>query len=169
MKTLLYTLLIFCFLQQFQAQDNSGYRIIRSNIGSSGSSQDVETIRGIYSVSQSIGQASVIGTHSKQGYHLRQGYQQPSDKVKMLEDFNYNLEAKVYPNPFDQVITISFNHKMLDDISVLIFDINAKIIHSQIFLPTQKVELKLKDISIGNYFLKVRSDNKSFNTKLIKF
>ena len=167
-RILMYALLLFFCVQEFQAQDNSGYRIMRSNMGSSGSSQDLVTIKGIYKVSQSIGQASVIGTHSKQGYYLRQGYQQPSLKVRMVEEFNYNLKAKVYPNPFSQAITISFNQKMLDNISVLIFDINSKIIHSQIFLPAQKVELKLKDISTGNYFLRLRSAQKRFSTKLIK-
>jgi len=168
MKTLLCSLLLFCFVQTNQAQNNSEYRIISSNLGNSGSSHNVETNRGTYRVSQSIGQSSVIGTYSNNGYVLRQGYQQPSTKVKATKDFNYNLKAKVYPNPFIQTVVITFSIPMLKNISVLMYDVNAKIIHAEEFLPTQEIELNIKDISTGSYFLKVLSGKKHFETKLIK-
>ena len=41
MKKILYILISLCFVQLIQAQENSEYRIIRSNLGSSGSSQYV--------------------------------------------------------------------------------------------------------------------------------
>ena len=168
MKTLLFTLLLFCVVQGFHAQENSQYRIISSNIGSGGSSQSVQTSKGTYKVSQSIGQSSVIGTHQSNGYYLRQGYQQPLSTIKTSSDFNYSLMAKVFPNPFDQEIMINFSSRIKDDISVQIFDINTKIIHFQEFLPAQQIRLRIKDISRGTYFLKVYSDGKYFNTKLIK-
>lgn len=168
MKTFLYALVLFCFIQEFQAQENSGYRIIRSNLGSAGSSQNVTTSNGTYKISQSIGQSSVIGTHSNSGYYLRQGYQQPATKIKVVKNFDFTLKAKVHPNPFDQEISITFSHSITKDISVLIFDVNSKIIHSQEFLPAQEVELQIKDISNGIYFLTIASGGKHFNTKLIK-
>jgi hypothetical protein len=168
MKIFLYTLLLFCLVQQFQAQDNSQHRIIRSNIGSSGSSQNVVTAKGTYNVSQSIGQASVIGTHNNNGYVLIQGYQQPLNGKNSVEEFDYNLKAEVHPNPFNQAITITFSTSTLNNISVLMYDVNAKIILAQEFLPAQEIELKLKDISKGIYFLRVVSGAKYFNTKLIK-
>lgn len=168
MKTFLYILLLLCFVQEFQAQDNDGYRIIRSNLGSSGSSQNVVTSKGTYKVSQSIGQASVIGTHSGNGYVLRQGYQQPLNGMKAVETLDYNLKAKVYPNPFNQQITITFSNEMLSAISVLMFDVQSKLIYSQGFLPAQEVELQIENVSNGIYFLKVVSGQKHFNTKLIK-
>lgn len=167
-KTFLFMLLVVCFVQQFQAQNSSQYRIISSNLGSSGSSQTVETSKGRYYISQSIGQASVIGTHYNNGYYIRQGYQQPYNKVKAVKDLDIELRAKVYPNPFSQMLFISFSDTMINDISVRIFDIEARVIHAQEFLPTQKVELQLQDISSGTYFLKVASGKKRFNTKLIK-
>jgi hypothetical protein len=168
MKTKLYIFLIICFAQELRAQDNSGYRIVSSNMGSSGSSQNVETSNGIYKVSQSIGQASVIGTHATNGYILRQGYQQPLSDVKRVKMLYYSLQAKVYPNPFSRFLTITFSDIIRNDISVKIFDINAKVIHTQEFLPAQEVELNINTISIGTYFLKVTSGRKHFNTKLIK-
>lgn len=168
MKFFLSIVILVLSVIQIQAQDRNSYRIIRSNIGSSGSSQNITTAKGTYKISQSIGQGSVIGTHSSEGYYLRQGYQQPMIKFKALEVFDVSLGAKVFPNPFNQKITVSFTHKMLKNITVTVFDVNAKVIHSQIFLPAQKIHMKLRNIETGHYFLKVMSDKKRFNTKLIK-
>lgn len=167
MKTLLYIILI-CFMQQFHAQENSEYRIISSNLGTSGSSQTVVTSNGTYKISQSVGQSSVIGTHSNNGYVLRQGYQQPTTKAKATTDFEYNLKAKVYPNPFKQKISITFSNVMQQDISVVMYDIHGRIIHSQEFSPMQDLEMHIRDVANGTYFLKVLSGKKYFNTKLIK-
>lgn len=169
MKKNLYILMLLCFAQVLQAQDNSEYRIIRSNLGSSGSSHNVTTTMGTYKISQSVGQASVIGTHYNRGYYLRQGYQQPLTKIKAKpKDSDDSLSAKVHPNPFSQFITVRFSETMLNDISVMMFDVNARIIHTQEFLPAQSIELRLRDIASGNYFLKVISGNKYYQTKLIK-
>lgn len=168
MKATLCILMLFCFVQEFQAQNNSGYRIIRSNLGSSGSSQNIETNKGNYKVSQSIGQSSVIGTHSRNGYYLRQGYQQPSSEIKVVKEFDTSLNAKIYPNPFNKAITITFSDEMKNNISVLMFDVRAKLIHAQEFLPAQQVKLNIKNLSTGSYFLKVEAGRKQFQTKLIK-
>jgi len=141
---------------------------MRSNLGSSGSSQNIVTSNGTYKVSQSIGQASVIGTHFNNGYYLRQGYQQPLSRIKIVKEFSHNLEANVFPNPFKDSITITFSNSMLSNISVMMFDLGGRIIHSEEFLPAQIIKLKINDISSGTYFLKVSSGKNHFNTKLIK-
>lgn len=168
MKALFSTIILFSFVQQFQAQNNSGYRIIRSNLGSSGSSQTVETSNGIYKISQSIGQSSVIGTFYSNGYYLRQGYQQPSGIIKSIRKNNFELRAKIYPNPFSKTLFISFSDEIINDISVSIFDVEARKIYSQEFMPSQQIKIQIQNISSGNYFLKVASGSKQFNTKLIK-
>ncbi|WP_370000459.1 T9SS type A sorting domain-containing protein [Winogradskyella sp.] len=168
MKALFSTIILFSFVQQFQAQNNSGYRIIRSNLGSSGSSQTVETSNGVYKISQSIGQASVIGTFYNNGYYLRQGYQQPSSTIKSIRKNDFELRAKVYPNPFSQTLFISFSDEIINDISISIFDVEARTIYTQEFLPSQRIKIQIQNISSGNYFLKVASGSKQFNTKLIK-
>ena len=94
--------------------DNTGsFNVIRSTIGISGSSNTISTANGNYIISQSIGQSSIIGTGSNAGYTLRQGYQQPS----ILADApsgndNDKLEAKIYPNPFNHSIYISFSERI---------------------------------------------------------
>lgn len=158
---------MFCLVLEFHAQD-SPHRIKRSNLGSSGSSITVENSDGNYQISQSIGQSSVIGTYHNNGYYLRQGYQQPDSDISINSESDTDLIAMVYPNPFTEGVFVSFNETIHNDITVQLFDVNARIIHSQSFLPTQKIELQLRNISSGTYFLKVVSDQKYFNTKLIK-
>lgn len=164
----LFVLVLIGLLQNVEAQNNSEYKIISSNLGSSGSSATIQTEKGTYKVSQSIGQASVIGTHQSNGYYLRQGYQQPLGKVKINRDFNYELVAKVFPNPFKNSINISFSSPIQKNISVLLFDINARLIRSQNFSPAQQIQLQLNDMAMGTYFLRVSSGKKRFNTKVIK-
>lgn len=168
MKVLAYFLLIFCFTLQMEAQNSSSYRVVRSNLGSSGSSHTVETSKGRYYISQSVGQSSVIGTHYNNGYYLRQGYQQPTTNIKAVRDLDIELQAKVFPNPFSRLLFISFSETLRNDISVKLFDVNARTIYSNKFSPAQKLELQLHDINSGTYFLKVASGTKQFNTKLIK-
>lgn len=148
---------------------SKSYRIVRSNIGAAGSSKVIKTAKGNYTVSQSIGQSSVVGTHHNNGYYLRQGYQQPSDKIKIIKEFSSSqLKAIIYPNPFEKSVLISFNEAIESEISVLVFDISGKMIYSQKFGALQSIELNLDDISQGTYLLKVLSTDKIFSTKLIK-
>lgn len=168
MKKCILLLVLVALIQLSFAQNNNQYRIISSNLGSSGSSQTIQTSNGNYKVSQSIGQSSVIGTHYRNGYYLRQGYQQPLTKVKSNDDYSYDLKAKIFPNPFENALIITFSSPMLKNISVIIFDINSKIIFNQEFLPTQRLELNINDIANGAYFLRVTSGKQHFNTKLIK-
>lgn len=151
------------------AQANTHYKIIRSNLGSSGSSQTVSTSKGIYKVSQSVGQSSVIGTYNNNHYYLLQGYQQPWYKIDVKSTFESEILAKVHPNPFQQSIRVVFSSPIQHAIFVMIFDIHGKTIYHREFLPSQNLEISLMDISSGSYFLKVTSHNRHFNSKLIKF
>lgn len=167
---------LLCFVLSTQAQDriakvenSKSYAIIRSSLGSGGSSNKVITNNGAYSVSQSIGQSSVIGTHSKNGYYLRQGYQQPLHKIKVVNTSKINdLDAKIFPNPFQEAVSIAFSETIKNDISVSVFDVNGKLVHSQEFPKSQHVQLNLDKLSTGNYILKAISNGKLFNAKLIK-
>ena len=156
------------FVLGAQAQQNSGCKIIRTNLGSSGSSHTIVTSKGTLNVSQSIGQSSVIGTYHNNGYYLRQGYQQPLSNIKVVETSDYNLKAKVYPNPFTHSITISFSDTIRNDLLVMMYDVNGRMVHTQEFSPAQEIQLTIGDISKGTYFLKVTSQDKRFNAKLIK-
>ena len=170
MKKITFSILIFCLAFSVNAQSTKQYSIIGSNLGSSGSSNIITTNTGNYSISQSIGQSSVIGTYSNKGYSLRQGYQQPLNKIKVVKEAfeNNDLTATVHPNPFEKSVFVSFNENIEKEIAVSIFDVAGKQIYHREFQPLQRIELNLNNLPIGTYILKVLSNNKLFNSKLIK-
>lgn len=161
---------MLCVAFPMKAQNSKAYSILRSNLGISGSSKAVSTSKGTYSISQSIGQSSVIGTSFSNGYYLRQGYQQPINKIKVSDEkFKHSdLSAIVFPNPFQQSVYISFDENIEQDISVLVFDVAGKLMFSKKFTPSQRIQINLDSMSSGSYLLKVISNNKLFNAKLIK-
>lgn len=173
MKIYVFIMFIFCFVFSIDAQnsteESSSYSIMRSNFGASGSSHTIVTKKGTYSVSQSIGQTSVIGTHSNKGYYLRQGYQQPLSGIKVSPSLkNNDLSATVYPNPFEQSVSIMFSQSMKNNISVLVFNLTGKLVYSEEYNPSQRIQIHFDDLSSGTYLLKVVSNKKLFHSKLIK-
>lgn len=167
---------IICSVLSIQAQNNEfslnnfePYKIINSTIGISGSSNTVANSKGNYIVSQSIGQASVIGTSSKNGFTLRQGYQQPPQSFKKGYLNNSTLNTKVFPNPFKELITIAFSEAIHTDVKVSLFDISGRRLYLEIFKPAQVLQMSLFPDSNGIYFLNISANQKKFSTKLIKY
>ena len=87
-----------CFSQGTSPSDSPGnsspkYSILRSNLGVSGSSNGIVTAEGNYTIDQSIGQASVIGTNSTSIITLLQGYQQSSSSIEAptIENLKENV------------------------------------------------------------------------------
>ena len=170
MKGFLQIVFMCFFISAIHSQNSKSYTIVSFNLGHGGSSKVIATPKGNYKVSQSIGQSSVIGTHYGNGYYLRQGYQQPQQKIKIEKtSFKTNsLNAIVYPNPFEESVSIFFSKSVENEISVLVFDIAGKAIYNGKFSASQNILLNLNTISSGTYLLKVLSKNKVFNAKLIK-
>jgi hypothetical protein len=168
LKIVLGLLVLNGFISNSFGQEESNYRIVSSNLASSGSSQTITTPSGTYKISHSIGQASVIGTYFNNGYYLRQGYQQPLSKIEIIKELDVELVAKIHPNPFRHKVTIAFNTVIRDEISILLIDINGRVIRKQKALPFQEIELQLTDLAIGTYVLRVMSGTKRLDEKLIK-
>lgn len=145
-----------------------GYKIIRSNTGFGGSSKVFYTSKGMYVVSQSIGQSSVIGTANNNGYYLRQGYQQPHKPIKVIKTSVDGLKALVYPNPFNYSVQILLKESNSKNIAVEIYDVAGKMLYNKNFTPSKNIQLDLSHFSSGVYLLKAISDGKLFNSKLIK-
>lgn len=170
MKTHILVLFLLCFMMSIQAQKDDSYKVVSSNLGSSGSSKIITTGKGKYYVSHSIGQGSIIGTSSKSGYSLVQGYQQAVNKIKVDKSFDgvNDLSAAVYPNPFEQSISISFTEIIENNITVQVFNVSGKLIYTKMFKPAQNITLHLDAISSGTYLLKTLSNNKLFSAKILK-
>ena len=155
--------------QEDSTSIENSYSISKSTVGTSGISKTLESNDKIYNISQSIGQASVIDTYTGNGYTILQGYQLATIPHSISQiPIDNNLKAIVFPNPFHESIHISFEDRITNDISVVVFDIMGRIIHTQNFPPSQLIKLSLNDIPGGIYVLKVTVENKQFIAKPTK-
>jgi len=143
--------------------------LIRSTLGSSGQSKILTTDKGIYLVSQSVGQASVIGTFYKNKYTIRQGFQQPLISAQIIElPENIKLRGTVYPNPFNLSVNVLFEELINDELSVKIYNLSGGILHDKIYPKAQSLSIPLDFLLSGNYLLKITTENKRLLSKIIK-
>jgi len=149
----------------------SGYAQIvqRATVGSGGSSQSVVVNDKKYFVSQSIGQASVIGTSYSGNYAIRQGYQQPPASGNTNNSTTaFSLVARVYPNPFDQNITVTFEEIPDKPIRIVIHDLSGKVRHTMDAGPVKLIELPLQGLPDGQYLISISSGQKRATSSIIK-
>ena len=139
--------------------------VIRSNVGSGGSSQIIISDNTTYFISQSIGQASVIGTSNM----IRQGFQQPHTLFIVQKSATKNeYLASIYPNPFSQSISVAFAVEVTQNITISILDISGKLVLYRNYSPARLIELSLQDFASGNYIIHVLVGGSRFSTSLIK-
>lgn len=150
------------------ANNKTIYAISRSTLGLGGSSKVITTPNGTYYISQSIGQTSVIGTKINRNYTILQGYQLSSIKVSMIENVENDLKATIYPNPFEESISISFDMLIKNEIVIHIFDMTGREIFSKKYPPNQILTIPLNYISSGIYRLLVTADNLRFVASILK-
>lgn len=146
---------------------NTSY-LIRSTLGNSGLSKTISTAKGTYYVGQSIGQSSVIGTYSNKNYTIRQGFQQPNVLRKVILPEKTTLKARLYPNPFKQSVNVLFEELITDELSVAIYNQSGMILQYKIFPSVQLLNLPLDFLAVGNYILKIATENKQFVSKIVK-
>ena len=143
--------------------------MVRSTTGVAGSSETISANNNSYTVQQSIGQASAIGTFSTENYTVRQGFIQP-DVMSKIRDIAIplSLEAIVYPNPFVEGVTLSFSEQITDKVAVAVFDVLGRLVFSKSYAAQQKVQVQFENLSVANYILKVTANNKQFIKKILK-
>lgn len=162
--------MFFCFcclsLQQTIAQSSP---LIRSSLGISGSSETVRTETNTYTIQQSVGQNSVIGTFNNKNFTLRQGFIQPDVLAKIIDkSIPLSLKATFYPNPFIEIVNISFTEKIESQIVVELYDQVGRLVFSNKYLANQNLKTSLKNLPVANYILKVSANSKQFITTIIK-
>ena len=166
----LLTFLVITLVVQFsQAQNSSSDYLVRETIGVSGSSENILANNKTYVVQQSIGQASVIGTFYKGDDTFRQGFIQPNVLAKIIDAaIPLNLAAVIYPNPFTESVTLSFSEKINDTVEVAVFDVLGRLVFSKSYAANQNVNVQFSSLSVANYIIKVRANNKQFIKKIFK-
>lgn len=141
----------------------------RSNIGAGYSSAIKDQDNNTYVIQQTIGQTSVIGTHSNDNYTLRQGFIQPDILEKIIDkQIPMILDLVFYPNPFYEKANLSFSEVIEGSVEVQVFDILGRLIVSNKYQPSQQLELNLDLPNTGDYIIKVKADNKQFIKHILK-
>ncbi|WP_157805289.1 T9SS type A sorting domain-containing protein [Confluentibacter citreus] len=161
--------LLVCFCCAFQHQVSSQSNLVRSTTGASGASEEIANEGNIYVIQQSIGQSSVIGTIGDGDYIFRQGFIQPDVLSKIMEkNIPLNLQLSVYPNPFEEQISLVFNEDIKDDIHISVYNILGAQVYSKSYKSDQQIDIILGWLSSGEYIFKTIANRKQFISKIIK-
>lgn len=140
----------------------------RSSLGMSGSSSSITIGDSKYYISSSVGQKSVIGTIGNDTFTMRQGFQQPPIRVMAMPDSNSTIEAVVYPNPVDNFVTVVLGSLVETDIVSILYDIQGRLITTNIIAPTRSFQVDMSLLASGTYILKIIIASEGFSTRLIK-
>ncbi len=162
-------LLLVCFCCAFQQHVLSQSNLVRSTTGASGSSEEITHGGDTYIIQQSFGQSSVIGTTENGTYIFRQGFIQPDVLSKIIEkDIPLNLQISVYPNPFQEQISLVFNENITDEINITVFNILGARVFSKSYQPNHQIDIRLDWLSSGEYIIKTIANKKQFISKILK-
>lgn len=162
-------LLLVCFCCLFHQHILSQSNLIRSTTGAAGSSEQIKHGSNVYTIQQTIGQPSAIGIVNNGDYILRQGFIQPDVFSKIVEkDIPLNLQLSVFPNPFEDQVTLMFNEDIKDAINITVFNILGAQVYSKNYQSAPQVTLLLDWLSSGEYIIKTIANRKQFISKVIK-
>lgn len=81
---------------------------------------------------------------------------------------NSDLEALVFPNPFQQSLDILFREEIESDIQVIVHDVMGRQLLHETHDASQSLRLPLEFLAGGSYLLHVTVKNKGFTRKIIK-
>ncbi len=168
---LLFLFILFSLNQQVNAQKNDKY-LVRYTIGVLGSSNNIVISNNdIVIIQQSIGQLSPIGTFTKGNYEIRQGFIQPNILAKIIDEnipLNIDLTVSVYPNPFINDLTVSFNNNNESDIIIEVYDVLGRLLYNKKYFWNKSILVQLNNLPSGIYLLKILNNNKQTIRKIIK-
>lgn len=115
---------------------------------------------------------AVVGTITN-GPTLGQGFWLGAIEGVVLsnEDFSYEVEATVYPNPVTDYLSINFKDMQGEKFEVSLYDTNGKQVYQNKLVPGSETEIiNFYQFSSGMYLLSIEqpSTNKSKTFKIIK-
>jgi hypothetical protein len=118
-------------------------------------------------VSQTIGQTSVVGNYSNENLKLGLGFQQSTNSRFYITGINSETFATIFPNPFDNQITIGFNAQEI--VSVTIFDMAGNLIYkNKLSFVSENKSIDVSYVSSGVYIVKLQSKSNISYTKIVK-
>ena len=164
-----FKLLIF-----FIALSHDSISQVNSVLTSSGGTSTLNLSNKKYTVQYSVGQQGLIG-FVKNNYSARQGFIQPpiffksiNQNEKKISNEILKLNISLYPNPFVDLVNINLNEDIKDNLNVAIFDLSGRLVFEKVLPPIKRNVINLNKLKTSKYLIKVNTDNKIFNTIIIK-
>jgi hypothetical protein len=119
-------------------------------------------------VSQTIGQQSTIGNSNKT-FIIIQGFQQSLWNNLISSNNQNNIKTTTYPNPFIDSINFEFSEFIDQEVELFIFDASGRVVFNETQQPLTKIlTFKLNMMSGQQYFVRLRSNNFTYYTKIVK-
>lgn len=144
-----YCLFIACVISSF---------CFSQEVISSGGEQYVNTGG---SITFTIGEPVVETVYSSSNL-LTQGFQQNYESILTISPLASLIPITVYPNPFNEVLTIDLTNAFEQILELSILDLHGKVIlqtDKTVPSPSNSIELVLSDLSEGLYFLQINFSN----------
>ena len=157
-----YCLLFFLFYSLTGiAQDNS-IRVKRETIGSGGTSSFTSSLK----VQSTIGQASIVSNETNSDYlQLSQGFQKAASNKWNINDWSIS----VFPNPNSGTFNFTTTLPANEVFDFEILDARGRIIYHNKGNGNSTIEVELKTVLDGYYFLNVQTNYSSSTFKLAVF
>jgi hypothetical protein len=166
MKRLIIILFIIAFAPQLFGQSIERYVI--STCG--GSYFDGSSI----AIDYTAGEIAII-TVSNVSNILTQGFEQPfiNNFISVPEIQDNDLQVLLFPNPAIDHLSITISHASEQNCRVIIYDMLGQLVKDEYLGAAVNgninMEVDLKTISTGNYFVRILQNNKIITTqKIIK-
>jgi len=155
-------ILLFFLIVSFKS---FGQIISRQMISSQGIST---TVTDGTSFSQSIGQLSVIGNHMGK-FNFSQGFQQSQWEQLIKTNKKTPITIISFPNPFNSIINFKFSEPILKPIEINVFDVSGRLVYFNTKSTLNNLLiLDLQNLSLGTYFVRLKSFNHNFYLQIIK-
>jgi hypothetical protein len=109
----------------------------------------------------------VIETSFQINNILTQGFQQNYESLLSLQNLPSSSSISVYPNPFQEHVTIDFSDAGSSLVAVSLKSSDGKVLSSStyaLFGSTQPIEILFSNLAEGIYFLSLRFDNEQQET-----
>jgi len=89
----------------------------------------------------------------------------------LVEDLSASIHIGVYPNPFDNEISLIYDNKNKEDVSIKLFDPVGKEVYDFGWITggeRQILSARLNHLSAGTYFIRIQNEKFSFSKPIIK-
>lgn len=165
--------ILLCFLSCVAFSQHTAvkkYAVKKSTLTSVGSAT-IYNVNNKYTIYQSIGQSSIIGTVKTNKNSIQQGFLTNNFLVTIdnkNDDFKETFSFVISPNPFKDHIKIDFATLPKHEILIRIFDITGKNYFAKTYQPKTTIAIPLQRFSIGTYLMDIKSGNNSSTNKIIK-